>query len=159
MVQLIVVNETRIGDKTKEIKRILKKENIKSYRLITSDEVNKKLKKEVIDNGFVNDYTMSMNILSLWYIKKYMKDIQKVLLLDDDVILRKGISDLFISDIHLFKSNRLSAGLVDFEKQSQNAKNIYNEWIRIFNIDFSEDWWKNKYLKKYHKVWCYRTKS
>lgn len=147
--RLIVANEIRIGDKTKEIKRILKKENIKNYRLITSDEVNKKLKKEVIDNGFVNDYTMSMNILSLWYIKKYMKDIQKVLLLDDDVILRKGISDLFISDIHLFKSNRLSAGLADFEKQSKNAKNIYNEWFRIFNIDFSEDWWKNKYLKKY----------
>lgn len=39
--KLIVVNETRIGDKTKEIKRILKKENIKNYKLITSDEVNR----------------------------------------------------------------------------------------------------------------------
>lgn len=146
---LIVVNETRIGDKTKEIKRMLAESDIPNYNVFTSRKICDIFKEEVVDNDFVEDYTMSMNILSLWFIKRHSKVIQKVLLLDDDVILRPGIAQLFETDHHLFKSNRLSAGCADFENQSGNAKNIFNEWFKIFGVEFSQEWWKEQYLKKY----------
>lgn len=146
---LIVINEIRIGDKTKEIKEILVKYNISNYKIFTSRKIVNLFKKEVLDNNFVENYTMSMNILSLWFIKKHSKLIQKVLLLDDDIILRPGIAFLFKTNHHLFKSNRLSAGMADFESQSANAKNIFNEWFKIFNVKFSQEWWKEKYLKRY----------
>ena len=146
---LIVVNETRIGDKTEDIKRILAESDIPNYKVFTSRKICDEFKKKIIDNEFVEDYTMSMNILSLWFIKRHNRTIKKVLLLDDDVILRSGIAKLFETDHHLFKSNRLSAGMAEFEDQSRNAKNIYYEWFRIFNVKFSQEWWKEKYLKKY----------
>ena len=145
----IVVNEIRIGDKTDKIKKILEGSKISRFRVFTSDEINDKFKKEVIDNDFVDDYSMSMNIIPLWFVYKYNSKIGKILLLDDDVILRDGFEKVFESDHHLFKSNRLSAGLAEFHKQSQNAIDIYEEWFRIFQIKFSDDWWKNEYLKKY----------
>lgn len=145
----IVVNETRIGDKTDRIKKILEESKISRFRVFTSDEINDKFKEEVIDNDFVDDYSMSMNILSLWFVYKYNSKIGKILLLDDDVILRDGFEKIFESDHHLFKSNRLSAGAAEFYGQSQNAIDVYKEWFRIFQIKFSDNWWKNEYLKKY----------
>lgn len=146
--QLIVVNETRIGDKTKDINKILDVSNIDNYKVFTSDLICDTFKKKVIDNDFVDDYTMSMNILALWFVKKHNKNIEKILLLDDDVILREGITNIFEEDHHLFKSNRLSAGPADFEKQSKHSKEVFEEWFKIFNIKFTNDWWKD-YLKKY----------
>ena len=123
--------------------------DIPNYKVFTSREICDEFKKKVIDNEFVEEYTMSMNILSLWFIKRHNRAIKKVLLLDDDVILRPGIAKLFETDHHLFKSNRLSAGIAEFENQSRNAKNIFYEWFRIFNAKFSQEWWKEKYLKRY----------
>lgn len=146
----IVVNETRIGDKTHEIGEILDARGILNFRVFTSEEINERFKKEVIDNDFVDDYSMSMNILSLWFVFKYNKKIEKILLLDDDVILREGVKKLFETDHHLFKSNRLSAGPADYYGgNSTNSLIVYEEWFRIFGVEFTEDWWTNVYLKKY----------
>lgn len=147
--KLIVVNESRIGDKTKEIAHILKRSIVQDYEIISSNTINQKFKAKVIDNDFVDDYTMSLNIISLWYVYKYMPAIEKILLLDDDVILREGFDKVFESEKHLFYYSRLSAGLVDFNKYSENAKTIFEEWFRIFNVKFSMDWWQNQYLKRY----------
>ena len=147
--KLIVINETRIGDKISEIERILQRSIVKDYLIIPSDKINEKFKKEVINNAFVNDYTMSMNILSLWYVAKCLPYIDKILLLDDDIILREGFDAMFESETHLFYYNRLSAGPVNFYDLSKNAQSIFNEWFRIFNIKFSLNWWQNEYLKKY----------
>lgn len=145
----IVVTETRIGDKTSEIYEILESNKDLKYKVFTSELINKKFKEEVIDNSFVDEYTMSMNILSLWFVYKHNKSIEKILLLDDDVILREGLNNLFETNHHLFKSNRLSAGSADYYQQSENARIVFEEWFRIFKIRFEEDWWKNIYLKKY----------
>lgn len=147
--KLIVVNEVRIGDKTEEIERILKRSIVQNYEVILSSTINQKFKEDVINNEFVNDYTMSMNILSLWYVYKYMPKVEKILLLDDDVIIREGFEKIFESEKHAFYHNRLSAGIVEFDKYSGNAKAIFEEWFRIFDIKFSLDWWQNEYLKKY----------
>ena len=145
----IVVNETRIGDKTSEIRSILENSKCKDYKVFTSDLINQKFKAEVIDNEFVEEYGMSMNILSLWFVFKYNKNIKKILLLDDDVILREGFEDLFKTNHHLFKYNRLSAGPSEFSNQSSNAIAVYEEWFKIFDIEFSDDWWSNVYIKRY----------
>lgn len=147
--KLIVVNEVRIGDKTEEIERILEHSIIHDYEIISSNIINQKFKEDVIDNSFVDDYTMSMNILSLWYVYKYILSIKKILLLDDDVILREGFDKVFESDKHLFYHTALVDLHHDYYRLSANARSIFNEWFRIFKIDFSLDWWQKEYIKKY----------
>lgn len=148
-VKLIIVNEIRIGDKTEEINYILKHSIAQNYKIIPSSIINQKFKEDVIDNSFVDDYTMSMNILSLWYVSKYMSSIKKILLLDDDVILREGFDKVFESDKHLFYHTALVGLYPDYYRLSANARSIFNEWFRIFKINFSLDWWQKKYIKKY----------
>lgn len=147
--KLFVVNEVKIGNKLEELNNILENSDITNYVILSSETIYDKFKEDYLSNNFVDEYTMGMNILSLWYVKKYFEDVKKLLWLDDDVILNKNISKVFESDTHLFKTNRLSAGSPIFESQSKNSKNIYNEWFRIFNIKFSQDWWINEYIKKY----------
>lgn len=146
---LIVVNEQRIGDKTEQIEEILQESICNNYKIFGSELILKKFKEEVIDNAFVDSYTMSMNILSLWFVYRFNKRIEKVLLLDDDVILRDGLADLFRNNKNVFKYNRLSAGMSDFFAQSLNAQEILFEWFKIFDIDFTLEWWQGVYLKKY----------
>ena len=57
---LIVVNETRIGDKTSEIRSILENSKCKDYKVFTSDLINQKFKTEVVDNEFVEEYFIAL---------------------------------------------------------------------------------------------------
>lgn len=146
---LIVINEQRIGDKTGEIQKILENSKVENYKIFGSDLINRKFKELVHDNEFVEDYKMSMNILGSWFVFKFNKNIDKILLLDDDVILREGFERVFNSNHCMFKYNRLSAGMADFHRQSDNAISIFDEWFRIFDIKFTDKWWSEKYLKRY----------
>ena len=146
---LFVVNEVRIGDKTKQIEQVLMNSIIQNYVVISSQEINSKFKKDVIDNEFVQSYSMSMNILSNWYIFKYINGVQRLLFIDDDVLLRTGFQKLFEQNHNMFKYLRLSAGGVDFYKQSKNMQSYFEQFFRIFDIKFSEQYWRQRYLKRY----------
>lgn len=147
--EVIVVNETRIGDKTTEICEILDESICNRFRVFPSSLILEKFKANVVDNSFVDSYTMSMNILSLWFVCKYNRGIEKILLVDEDVIINEGLDRLFAFDQHVFKTYRLSAGPADFYSQSAKALEVWDEWFRIFNIEFTEDWWKEVYLRRY----------
>ena len=77
---VVVFTETRIGDKTEELKQILRESKADKFKVIPSDMVIDKFKADVIDNAFVDEYTMGMNILMLWYLLRYSK-FEKILLL------------------------------------------------------------------------------
>ena len=145
-ITLILVNETRVTDLSIKINSIVSNYNF-NYIILTSDEINEKFKLDVIDNNFVNTYTMSMNILMLWYIHKYL-DFDKVLFIDDDVVLLPNFSSLFDLNTHGFYYHRLCAGNTDFYTHPARVQDIFLEWFKIFDINFSEDFWKF-YLTKY----------
>ena len=149
---LIAVNQTRIGDKTKQLNQILNKSIINNYMIIPSQIINNKFKQDVISNQFVDSYCMSMNILSNWYIFKYINDIQKLMFLDDDVIIKNGFQKIFQNNYDMFKYIRLSAGKVNYNDQSKNVRRCFDQFFKIFNIKFSTEWWTNFYLKKYINV-------
>ena len=145
---VIAFTETRIGDKTKELKQILSESKAKYFKVIPSNKVIDKFKANVIDNDFVDDYTMGMNILMLWYLLKYSK-FEKILLLDDDIILGNGLKKLFNTKHSLFMPFRLSAGPSDINKNSENGKEIFKEWFSIFGKEFNQENYKNLYINKY----------
>lgn len=142
----VFMTESRICDIVDEMRKLLSESKIQKYKIITSNEVNQKFKECIVDNKFVDEYSMSMNILSIWYIFKYNRKINKVLLLDDDVILNKGIARIFDNNHNCFKYYRMSAGSSNFYDQSKNQIEIFNEWFKIFDLKYSDELW-DKYLK------------
>lgn len=146
----VAINEQRIGDKTKEIQKILEDSICNSFKVFGSDLILEKFKSEVINVPFVDSYTMGMNILQIWFVFKYLKGVDKVLTLDDDVILGCGekLAGLFEEEHCHFQHCRLSAGLVDYDKNSENAKKVYESWWKCYDITWSEEFWK-EYLFKY----------
>lgn len=149
---LIIINETRIGDKTKEIKDLLKKYSsvAKNKLVITDKDINKEFTK-IIDNEFVQDYSMSMKLLPLWYIMKFY-DYHKLLVMDEDVILREGIVKLFDSDHSLFKHYRMSAGPGEYNQLSKPVISLFEEFGKVFDFTFDADVYKNVYLKNYESA-------
>ena len=144
---LVTVNESRIGDKTREIREILDLFNVKDSLVIDSKDIVKQLKREVIDTTFVDEYTMGMNILMLWYVMKQFKGVERILLTDDDVIFFKGLATVFENDKNMFTSFRLSAGPV-YELASDNRKQYMREWAELFGYTFSKEWY-DEYIRCY----------
>lgn len=143
-----IVNETRIGDKRDELAKIAENSRLKQYEIVDSKQIVTECKEHIINNDFVDAYTMGMNILMIWWIFKYRPEIDKVLLVDDDVLFFNGIEDFFNYEQHAFRQYRMSAGLTNFNEQSKNVKKTLHEWFKVFEIDnVTQDWWKNTYLK------------
>lgn len=145
---VVVFTETRIGDKTEELKKILRESKADKFKVIPSDMVIDKFKADIIDNAFVDEYTMGMNILMLWYLLRYSK-FEKILLLDDDVIIGNGLGELFATKHSLFMPFRLSAGPSDMDKLSQNGKKLFQEWFDIFGEEFNQENYKSLYIDRY----------
>lgn len=143
--KFILFNDTRIGDKTKSIKK-LAKENSLNFRLFTDVDVNDKLI-QIVNTQFVFDYSMSLNILMLWFCMKYCKNINNLLILDDDVIVHKDISELF-DDKPKFMNDRL-AGLNAYlciKNNDEKSIKLYNEFNKIFDMDVDAHFLYKSYM-------------
>lgn len=146
-IELILFNEDRIGDKTVELEKLCKKYNIKKYKVFKASFVTEKFK-NICNNEFVEDYTMSMNILQLWFCFKFCKNVENILCIDDDVLLRHNFQDLFDENKTMFYYYRLSAGPKDFEYVSNYQKQILNEFAKINGFVFDKNFYEKEYLKK-----------
>lgn len=83
--KLFIINDVRLGDKTKEIKEV-----VPTAEVISSEDVFKTFGKT--EN--VMKFKLSIKLIGPWYIfKRY--DIQKLLFLDDDVIITKLVDEVF----------------------------------------------------------------
>lgn len=131
--RFILFNETRIGDKTKQIKKLADIKGIK-YRLFTTDDVNSQVKK-FVDTPFCDAYSMSLNILMVWFCFKFNQNINKLLVLDDDVLIVGDLDKVFTSKSK-FKSDPLAALSMrtGLKSGSQNAIRLKQEFDDIFEI-------------------------
>ena len=136
--QIVVFTDTRIGDKTEKLQKLCNKIDAK---LITDKEVNKKLKKLVINTPFVDSWTMSLNILMHWYMFKFFK-YDNVLFCDDDVIIKKDIVQLFNQNktfIFAYPLNTIS------DKENGPKQEININMAKCFNYKLDYIKWKKYY--------------
>ena len=84
---ILVCNETRIGNKIDEIKTLMPKAII-----IDSQDVVKEFSK-ICDTPFLHSYTMGMNILLQWYVFKHY-NYDKVLFTEEDVLFTPDIMNI-----------------------------------------------------------------
>lgn len=139
----IICNETRIGNKIDEIKKM-----IPSAIIIDSADVIKEFSK-LHTSEFLNDYTMGMNILLQWYVFKFM-DYDRVLFTEEDVILNEKVNSIFNEDKCLFYCWAISASTKPYNELKSKDFNYVNALDKLFNINFTADnyleIWKNAHL-------------
>lgn len=140
----IICNETRIGNKLKEIQSIAPKNTI----LIDSADVIKEFIK-IQDTPFLHEYTMGMNILLQWYVFKILK-YDKVLFTEEDVILNEKINRIFEEDKCLFYTWVISAQTKAYNELSGKNADYVHELDKVFEIGFNSDnyldLWKKTHL-------------
>lgn len=161
--EYIIVNETRLGNKVDEIKALADKHNINA-QVVDGQIIVDKFKKKVIDNQFVDDYTMGLNILLPWYFGE-------ALYTEEDVILSDGIEDVFSLTSSAFVTSTISASgsanvRVEFEKLFMPFTDA--EWVKThtmsgqryykdFDLDLYEkrlyDFYNSEFL---HNFWLKR---
>lgn len=157
---LILINETRIGNKIDEIKKICN--GINNVLIIDGNCIIEKFKKEIIDHKFVNEYTMGLNILQNWYIFKYY-NYEKVIVIDDDVLVN-NLDKIFAYEKSLFYLFRLSAGSKTYQSNSKQYRLLIKGMSQIFDLEIKSDnytelWTNNHinagerlYIKKYFNL-------
>lgn len=133
-IDLILINEVRIGNKIDKIKEICN--GISNIIVINGNVIIDKFKKEISNHKFVDEYTMGLNILQQWYVFKYM-NYNKVLVLDDDVIIN-NIDNILNYDISLFYLFRLSAGGKTYSENSKPYKMLIRAMDNIFELGINE---------------------
>lgn len=114
-VLFVLFNDTRISDKTKELEGIMKKTNL-NYKIFTDKFVTEKylenVPKDKKTHRFIKDYMMSLKYLAVWFIFKYNKHIDRVVLSDDDCIYKAEFVNIFnestnISQKQIFGSSSI----------------------------------------------------
>lgn len=140
---ILVCNETRIGNKIDEIKTLLPRAII-----IDSQDVVKEFSK-ICDTPFLHSYTMGMNILLQWYVFKHY-NYDKVLFTEEDVLFTPDIMNIFNEDHNLFCVWTFSACCTNYDKLKDLKKEYVDEFDKIFNLNFtSENFgyiWKNTHI-------------
>lgn len=142
--KLYIVNETRLGDITEDIEKIV--QGKAKYKIIKGSTILQRFKREVVDNAFVDKYCMGMNILAQWFLFRYT-DCDKILFLDDDIIF-SDVSSIFDSDESMFKHYRLSAGRTRFKDNSKNHRLCFKEMFKVFEMKLDKESYA-RYLKWY----------
>lgn len=139
---LVLINETRIGNKIKSISKIT--EDVNNVIILDSQDIVKDFKENVLDNIFVDVYTMGMNILAQWYLfKNYQYN--KVLFLDDDVLINEKIDDLFNNDKCMFYKFALSCGGKTYYDNNTKYRVLIKTFGDIYNLDINEN--------TYREIW------
>lgn len=145
-VDLVLINETRIGNKIEEIKDLCS--GINNVIIIDGKEIIDKFKKEVCDCKFVDEYTMGLNILQNWYVFKYM-NYNKVIVLDDDVIAN-NLDKIFEYEISLFYLFRLSSGGKTYDSNSSPYKLLIKSMGDVFDMNINREnyteLWTNNHI-------------
>lgn len=140
---VIVCNESRIGDKTAEIKQILP-----NAIIVDSKDVVKLFAETVTDTEFLHSYTMGMKILVIWYVFKTF-NYNKVFFTDEDIFIN-NIDRIFDYDRSVFYYFALSAGNhAGLKYNNEKYQNMIKEFNRIFDIQINEDNYKEKWVKKH----------
>ena len=142
---LIIINETRIGNKIKEIKDIVK--NVRCIVLDNKDIVDIFIKDTNSHNNFIDEYTMGGNILQQWYVFKYL-DYEKVIVLDDDVLIN-NINKVFEYDTSIFYKFALSAGAKEYNLNSSIEIGKIKAFGEIFDIDINKDNYKEVWVNNH----------
>lgn len=137
---VIVCNESRIGDKTAQIKKLMPYATI-----IDSKDVVKLFGKNVTNTEFLHSYTMGMKILIIWYVfKKFKYD--KVFFTDEDVFIN-NIDRIFEYDRSVFYYFALSAGNhAGLKANNEKYQNMIKEFNKIFDIRITEKNYKEKWV-------------
>lgn len=130
---LIICNESRIGNKIPEIKKLAPKNTI----IVDIVDVVKEFAK-MQDTPFLHDYTMGMKILFPWYVFKFM-NYDKVVISDEDVILNEKINNIFNEDKCLFYTWKMSAATKPYDELKGLNKEFVDELDKLFNLNFNKD--------------------
>lgn len=138
----IIFTDTRVHDNRDIIRDIMK-----GRRFIMVDDtlVNKRFSSSVIDNEFVYDYSMSMNILMQWYVFKFIDDAEEVLFLDDDVLLTSNLKSLLDSATHsMFASDYLRA--VSDNRTTGKAREVFMAILDTCDLVHDKiEWYKKSF--------------
>ena len=148
---IIAICEERIGTDISKFNKILEYSDVvEHYKVIGSSKIIELLKSTVVDTKFVDDYTMGTNILATWYILKVGKGIGKILLIDDDIILNKGVIELF--------NGGCKFAIDSLRKAKKNAKisdkqlNLIKEFYRVFELKYNLCAYFDNYINGGHKL-------
>ena len=140
---IIVCNETRIGNKVDKIKKICP-----NAIVVDSEDVVKDFATNVVDTEFLHTYTMGMKILIIWYVFKNF-DYDKVFFTDEDVIIN-NIDRIFDYDKSAFYYFTLSAGShTGLKANNEKYQKMIAEFNKIFGLDVNEDNYYDMWVKKH----------
>jgi hypothetical protein len=148
--QFYIFTDDRIKDIYEDINKICKT-YITNYKIIKASTVNKKFK-SIINNEFVLDYTMSMNILMQWYLFKY-ENVDNILSLDDDIILNEGVKEIFCDAKSKFKVDYLRKAKRNFLNLGREEE-LLKEFFIIFNMKYDSYIFYNNYVNGGHFLIC-----
>jgi hypothetical protein len=173
---LVIINESRIGDLVPDIRRCLEKHNKKAL-VFGSAKVNDYILHtlNLTDAGksFVESYTMGMNVNTQYFLLSHPKGIyDKILFLDDDVIINKDLDTIFKNYKYAFAKmllgykilnseydkallNYYGSGLAAWRSRHINSGQrlyhkevvpVYKWMLELFynEKEFQEAWFKNR---------------
>lgn len=130
---IVIVTDTRIHDNLEEIKKLFDK-------VITVDEINNKFK-QLVNNDFVNNYTMSTKVLAIWYMMKYY-NYDNILHLDDDIIIN-NTNNLFDNRSKFF---RFGFQAMSDRKASGKNLELLQNICSCFDLTFEGELWYHSYI-------------
>lgn len=136
-----IINEARVSNLIKEIEITFKKKNIDNYKVFNSYDI---LELFPYKNQFLEDYSMGMNILNIWYAFKYL-NLSNALFIDDDVVIAKDIADIFKSKENMFLNQSFGIHPNFKESYSDFQKLLFNEFFQINNININKNTWDRLY--------------
>jgi hypothetical protein len=147
--ELVIITETRVGDILGKIRKLLQRYKIEG-RVFTSEQINKYMLKalEFTESGkiYLEQYTMGMNINVQYFLLTHPQSkYEKVLYLDDDVIINKDLSDLFKREEYASLKYLLSAG-VKCENDERHIK-----WRKFAGCEFQA--WLHGYINSGQRLY------
>ena len=115
----VIGNDTRVVDLENDIKEFFKNAkrlNLNNKVIVITDKKVNKFCEDTLDmnesgNEYLYEYTMGMNINLQYYLMFNEKaDFEKILFLDDDVLINRNLMDIFKKDDFLFARENLVGG-------------------------------------------------
>ena len=138
----LFIIEDRIGTKKSLITKNFKKSL--DYEIITSTDIIKLWNEKHKSSEFMSEDTLSSNILGLWYVKNFCKSVKKVLMLDDDVILKDNFEDVFDYDYCLFYKSAFPNEMPkDYTTASKNLTTYWNEFFKTLEWKYDSTEWQH----------------
>lgn len=147
-IRYVIAIDNRICTDVDAVKQLCNKYNVTNYEILESNEIFTKFKHDIdlTTYEFFNSYTMSLNILVQWYLLKH-GNYNKVLFLDDDVILNNDIEKIFENNKSMFYVYRLSAGALTYDECSKTALKVHTAFGNIFDFKVTPENYKQTVIE------------